>query len=535
MKQKSKKLILLFIISLVMILGFVTIVNAADGEFKITKDKEDVVLNGTKTLFCQNEPTGETVTWSSSNGSVASVDSDGKVTAKAIGTATITATAGSKTATCTVNVVYNSFIEISTTKVSLIIGEHDDETVSITVRDDKANKITNPPNVVWSSENESIAKVDSNGKITAVKPGTTKIIAKVPGGQRDFDVVVSNLPAFTDFSNAKIELVKNNTSNVNLNVNNISNSEKHRGYYYTITSKNEKPELKLLKSGEVDTDSSDSKWKQMHKNSQGVVVGYSLEDYVQLNQDLYLWIAESVNLDEGYYDESENYVSIKANFVVSGMKLERPKYPTYAEMFFATMITYNQTQLVFNVPTGENTKRKFTVKIGKITDKTILNGIKNNNGEAWNSLQEYSNKSNAIFNKKLESSGKNRSEYISRDEVEAIDLKLEDGAYYYMSVIFDDENGKYYPASGLTIAKAGIITTTGDWYLFFLGDKDFKWDDFGVIQTGTATVDKNTTSTKSSSPSKLPYTGATTLGLVIVAMIGTAVFFKVRNDKYKGI
>ena len=534
MKQKSKKLILLFIISLVMILGFATIVNAADDDFRINEETADVVLNGTTTLFCYNKPTGETVTWESSNSSVASIDSDGKVTAKAIGTTTITATAGSKTATCTINVVYSRFLEQSTSKVSLIIGEHDSQTVSITAEDYNNKKITNPK-AEWKSENESVAKVDSNGKITAVKAGNTKVTAKVPGAETDFDVVVTNLPKFTDFSNAKFELVKENTRMVQLNVNSISISENNSRYYYTITSKNEKPELNLQKTGEVDRDSPDSKWRYMYKNRTALLEGYEVEDFVQLNQDLYLWIAESVDLDEGYYDESENYVGVKTNYVVLGKKLERPKYPTYAEMFFATMITSNGTQLVFNVPTGENTKRKFTVKIGKITDKNILNGIKNNNGEAWNSLQEYSNKSNAIFNKKLESNGKYGSEYVSRNGVEAIDLKIEDGAYYYLSVIFDDENGKYYPASGLTIAKADILTN-GDWYLFFLGDEDFEWDDFGTVQTGTATVDGNQVGTTTKTgPTELPYTGITTIGLVIVTMVGSAVFFKVKNNKYKGI
>lgn len=45
------------------------------------------------------------MTWSSSNDAVATVDSTGKVTAAGVGTATITATCGTKTATCTVKVV----------------------------------------------------------------------------------------------------------------------------------------------------------------------------------------------------------------------------------------------------------------------------------------------------------------------------------------------------------------------------------------------------------------------------------------------
>ncbi|MBQ4263619.1 MAG: Ig-like domain-containing protein [Bacilli bacterium] len=45
----------------------------------------------------------------------------------------------------------------------------------------------------WRSENESIAKVDNNGKITGVKAGNTKVIASIGGKESYVDVVVSNL------------------------------------------------------------------------------------------------------------------------------------------------------------------------------------------------------------------------------------------------------------------------------------------------------------------------------------------------------
>ena len=525
MKQKSKKLILLFIISLVMILGLATIVNAADDDFRINKEKVDVVLNGTTTLFCDNKPTGETVTWKSSNSSVASIDSDGKVTAKAIGTTTITATAGSKTATCTINVVYNSLIETSDTSVSLVIDEYESKTVKITTSDYDNNKITNP-DVQWKSNDESIAKVDSNGKITAVKAGTTKVIATVAGGSREIDVTVTNLPTFTDFSKAEYEYSKPALGSLDLKIKNLDLKNERVSRYYYITSENKKPNIELTDYGEVNSKSTIGSypiWNVLSLNDDGSLRGYGIENYMQFNQDLYIWIVETRNLENPYHDDNDNAVAYKTEFVVSGKKLERIKYPTYAELFTNTMVNSKNTQIVFTIPNGDTTKRKFHLKIGEISDKNILNGLKNNNGESWNSLFEYAKKSNAVFDKNLTSTNRTGIlSYIISDGAESINLKLNNGSYYYMYAVLDDENGKYYPVSGVTIAKASVHTsgsTKGDWYLFFLGSEDFKWDDFGTVAT----------------PTELPYTGITTIGLVIVTMVGSAIFFKVKNNKYKGI
>lgn len=63
-------------------------------------------IGGTSTLVATPTPSNTTdnVSWSTSNGSVATVN-NGLVTATGIGSATITATCGTQTATCTVSVV----------------------------------------------------------------------------------------------------------------------------------------------------------------------------------------------------------------------------------------------------------------------------------------------------------------------------------------------------------------------------------------------------------------------------------------------
>ena len=75
----------------------------------VALDKTSAELQVGKTLtltatVTPDNATDKAVAWTSSNDAVVTVDANGVVTAKAEGTATITATAGGKTATCTVTV-----------------------------------------------------------------------------------------------------------------------------------------------------------------------------------------------------------------------------------------------------------------------------------------------------------------------------------------------------------------------------------------------------------------------------------------------
>lgn len=75
-----------------------------------------------QTLTAEVTPSTATVTWTSSDETVATVDASGKVTPKKVGTTTITATAGDKTATSTVY-VYDKIHDISAGAASVTAGE----------------------------------------------------------------------------------------------------------------------------------------------------------------------------------------------------------------------------------------------------------------------------------------------------------------------------------------------------------------------------------------------------------------------------
>ena len=126
--------------------------------------------------------TNKIVTWSSSNPSVATVN-NGKIKALKAGTATITVKTddGGKTATCevTVNAKVYSVESVSLDKTWCEMTEGDEITLVATIN---PNNATNK-NISWSSSNPSIATV-SNGKVTALKAGTTIITVKTEDGDK---------------------------------------------------------------------------------------------------------------------------------------------------------------------------------------------------------------------------------------------------------------------------------------------------------------------------------------------------------------
>lgn len=125
-------------------------------------------------IISPSNASNKDVTWGSSNKSVATVDQNGTVIAKKTGTTIITVYSSGYSATCTINVIDIINLKgITINKTSLTLKEKNSETLKITFNPSNATN----KKITWKSSNTSIATVDNNGTVKALKPGSTTITA----------------------------------------------------------------------------------------------------------------------------------------------------------------------------------------------------------------------------------------------------------------------------------------------------------------------------------------------------------------------
>ena len=144
----------------------------------ITLNKTTATLTEGETLALSatvspDNATDKTVTWTSSDASVASV-SDGTVTALKAGKATIIASCGGKAATCEVTVkpktISVTSITLDKTRAEMTEGE------ILTLTADVAPEDATDKTLIWTSSDEAVATV-KDGVVTAVKLGRATITA----------------------------------------------------------------------------------------------------------------------------------------------------------------------------------------------------------------------------------------------------------------------------------------------------------------------------------------------------------------------
>ena len=130
------------------------------------------------------DATNQNVKWQSNDSGVAQVDGTGKVTAKAVGTATITVITedGNKTASCKVTVqedkVAVTGVKLNVTSLSMMEG--DSYQLIATISPVNATN----QNVKWQSSNSGVAQVNGKGEVTAKTAGTATITVITEDGNK---------------------------------------------------------------------------------------------------------------------------------------------------------------------------------------------------------------------------------------------------------------------------------------------------------------------------------------------------------------
>lgn len=147
----------------------------------VTLDRTAVTLEvgASTTLVATVSPsdaTDKTVTWTNSDNSVLSLDGNGKITALKEGTATITAVAGDKSASCSVTVSKSVVPVTSVTldRTSVTFNKGESTKLSATVTPSDATDKT----VSWSSSDMTVVRVEQDGTLNALRGGTATVYAK---------------------------------------------------------------------------------------------------------------------------------------------------------------------------------------------------------------------------------------------------------------------------------------------------------------------------------------------------------------------
>ena len=323
---------------------------------------------------------------------------------------------------------------------------------------------------------------------------------------------------WTDFSNAKFELKKKGVSGAIIEISGVTKNENH-SYYLFITSNADKPSVST-----TDTENNFFLGYDKNSNSFKTLDDDQVAKYVELNQDLYVTVLEKSGL---------NY-----NISTYGNKLTRYSEPKYNDAFHATFMTDDADQIITYFTNSGAYNRKIQIKVGKITDISILQKIKNQNSTGFEELLSYAKSNSGIYDQTVDADKNDRYalEYNAGEGEttgnKVIDINgLEDEEYYFLYVRTDDENGKYVSNEAVTLAQANVHNSNS-WGMFFYGSSDFKWTDWETNSGGGKTDPGD----DSVVPGTLPKTGYEYVAyggiILVVAVSGFIAYKKYRKYNF---
>ena len=367
--------------------------------------------------------------------------------------------------------------EVSVTSVSLNKSTLDikvGETAALTATINPTNA-TNK-NVTWKSDNTQIATVDTAGKITAIKEGTAKITVKTKDGNYTATCIVTVSKndgiVWTDPSNIKFTV----TEDFYLKVTGLKEDGKYYGF---------------ISNGKIAPTVPDTGWIENENLPVTNKPGFSISKYLEKSGDIYVWIYETQIVN-----------NVRQNkCIIEAQKIERPALKKIGTRMKCYFLNEETSTHLFEAYNYENA-RKINVKIGKVTDKSILRAIKNGETDCLQKLLDYAKNADSIYTGTVP---------LGRSESITNKLNLVNDEYYYVYMVLDDENGKYFPVEDVSLYQALTYEKDGKTSknLFDYLNDNFKWN----LGNDDTTID-NTTAT-----GKLPQTGASIVIYVAITLV----------------
>jgi uncharacterized protein YjdB len=138
--------------------------------------------------------TGQSVRWTSNSPTVASVSTDGLITAISNGTSTVSASLGSISATANVTVAQVAATITISPDSALLESLGDTLTLIARVDDADGTGIINPT-LSWTSSDPGVASIDPDGLLTSIQNGATTITATSDGIPTAIQAIVAQRPA----------------------------------------------------------------------------------------------------------------------------------------------------------------------------------------------------------------------------------------------------------------------------------------------------------------------------------------------------
>ncbi len=178
------KLLVAVMVMLAVAVGAPTAAVKAATTPKLNSSTRNILVGKTYDLNVIGKVKKSTYAWTTSDKKVATVDNWGVVKGIKKGTATITCkivTPAKKTYNLKSKITVIApadTVEISNKVSALNVGQ------TISLKTSLSPKSTNDP-ITWTSSKKSVATVDKNGKVTAIKEGTVTITAKAFSGRQD--------------------------------------------------------------------------------------------------------------------------------------------------------------------------------------------------------------------------------------------------------------------------------------------------------------------------------------------------------------